>query len=299
MLKRLFFLFIFISLLFVLHAESKQDFEYKIGPEDVIKIMVDRHPELNITMPVGPDGYISYPLIGNIKASNLTRKELKDVITKKLSKFFKNPLVSVVILEYNSYKVGVLGEVEEPGLYVLKSDPTLLHALSMAGGPSDAASLDEAYLKRANRDDLIKLDLYALLVQGDLSKNVVLYPGDIVFIPKGTKNQIYIMGEVKKPGIYTMKEGLSLLEAIGMAGSETDKAILKKTMVIRGRGLGKDPDIYIVNVDQILKKGNMKYNLKLQAGDIVYVPKSAKPEWGRILPMLQTIDITHNLIKGW
>ena len=107
------------------------------------------------------------------------------------------------------------------------------------------------------------------------------------------------MGEVKNPGIYTMKEGLSLIEAIGMAGSETDKAILRKTMVIRNKGLGKDPDIYIVDVEKILKKGKLKYNLKLNPGDIVYVPKSVKPDWGRILPMLQTIDITHSLIKGW
>lgn len=273
--------------------------EYRIGPEDQLKIFVDRHQELTTSMPVGPDGYISFPLLGNIKVSGFTRDELKNEITKRLSIYLKKPVVSIVIEEYNSYKVAVLGEVENPGLYVLRSDPSVMHAMSMAGGPKESASLDEAYLKKAGSEKLIRLNLYELLVKGDMSKDVTLSPGDIIYVPQGTKNQIYVLGEVNNPGVYRMKEGITIVEAIGQAGSETDKAKLQRTSVIRKTKNDVDPDVYIVDVMKILREGKMKYNLKLQPGDIVYVPKSVKPQWDRILPMLNTINITHNLVKNW
>jgi polysaccharide export outer membrane protein len=174
-----------------------------------------------------------------------------------------------------------------------------MHAISLAGGPKEIASLDEAYLKKAGSKKLIRLNLYELLVKGDMTKNLSLSPGDIIYVPQGTKNQIYVLGEVNNPGVYRMKEGITLLEAIGQAGSETSKAKLERTSVIRKKKDGSQPDIYIVNVMQILREGKMKYNLKLQPGDIVYVPKSVKPQWDRILPMLNTISITHDLVKGW
>jgi len=299
MAKKYIFLIMIMIMISTAGFTMTKSVEYKIGPEDQIKIFVDRHEELTTSMPVGPDGYISFPLLGNIKVSGYSRDELKNEIASKLSKYLKNPIVSVVIEEYNSYKVAVLGEVENPGLYIMRSDPTVMHAMSMAGGPKETASLDEAYLKRAGSDDLIKLNLYELLVKGDMSKDLTLSPGDVIYVPQGTKNQIYVLGEVKNPGVYRMKEGITLLEAIGQAGSETDKAKLQRTSVIRKTKNNLDPDVYIVDVMKILREGKMKYNLRLEPGDIVYVPKSVKPQWDRILPMLNTISITHDLTKNW
>ncbi|MDD5089352.1 MAG: polysaccharide export protein [Candidatus Wallbacteria bacterium] len=279
--------------------EQKQKVKYLIGPEDRVRIYVERHPEVTVSVPVGPDGFISFPMLGNIEVTGMTREELQEKLTGMLKKYYKKPMVSVMIEEYNSYRIAVLGEVENPGLFTLKSDPTVMHALSLAGGPTQNAALDEAYLKKAGEENLIRLDLYALLVKGDVSRDMILNPGDVLYVPKGTKNQLYVLGEVGSPGVYQMKEGLTVLEAIAMAGSETDKAIMRKVSVIRKTGDAANPDVYIINVDKILKEGKMKYNLALAPGDVIYIPKSAKPEWDRIVPMLTTIGTTHSLIKGW
>jgi len=110
-------------------------------------------------------------------------------------------------------------------------------------------------------------------------------------IVQETHPEIDIEGEIQADA--------AIVEAIGQAGSETDKAKLQRTSVIRKTKNDVDPDVYIVDVMKILREGKMKYNLRLQPGDIVYVPKSVKPQWDRILPMLNTINITHNLVKNW
>ncbi|MDD2714683.1 MAG: polysaccharide biosynthesis/export family protein [Candidatus Wallbacteria bacterium] len=273
--------------------------KYRVGVEDQLRIFVDRHSELTVSVPVGPDGYISYPLIGNVQVLGLSREEVRLKMTQLLSKYYKNPMVSVVIEAYNSFKVAVLGEVGKPGLYVLKSEPTVMHAISMAEGPKDTASLSEAYLKKADSSELLRLDLYSLLVKGDMTKNLELGPGDVIYVPQGTKNQFYILGEVIKPGVFPMKDGLTLLEAIALAGSETDKAMMRRISIVRKKEGKTDPDIYIVNAEKIIREGKLEFNMKIEPGDVIYVPKSAKPEWDRIAPMLTTISTTHGLVKGW
>jgi polysaccharide biosynthesis/export protein len=280
-------------------ATIPSDEKYRVGVEDQLRIFVDRHPELTVSVPVGPDGFISYPLIGNVQVAGLSREELRVKMTELLVKYYKKPVVSVVVEAYNSFKVAVLGEVGRPGLYVLKSEPTVMHAISMAEGPKDTASLSEAYLKKADCVDLIRLDLYSLLVKGDMTKNLELGPGDVIYIPQGTKNQFYILGEVTHAGVFPMKDGLTLLEAIALAGSETDKALLRRISVVRKKEGKTDPDIYIVNAEKIMREGKLEFNMKIEPGDVIYVPKSAKPEWDRIAPMLTTISTTHALVSGW
>jgi len=107
---------------------------YIIGAEDVLYIHVWREEPLSRSVPVRMDGKISIPLIDEIEAAGLTPKQLKEKIAGKLNEFIENPVVSVTVMEANSFKVFVSGQVKAPGVYRLRSEITILQIIPMAGG---------------------------------------------------------------------------------------------------------------------------------------------------------------------
>jgi polysaccharide biosynthesis/export protein len=108
--------------------------EYVIGPEDVLLIYVWKEDSLTKTLPVRMDGKISLPLVDDIQAAGLTPLQLKEVLTQKLKAFFDNPTVTVTVMEANSFKVYVSGEVKQPGVHRIRSEITLIKLIIMAGG---------------------------------------------------------------------------------------------------------------------------------------------------------------------
>jgi polysaccharide export outer membrane protein len=122
--------------------------DFQIGPEDVLEITVWRNTDLTRTVVVRPDGMISMPLIGDVRASGLTANQLAEQIAKRLKDYKENPTVAVSIKEVNSYNVYVLGEVAKPGKYQLKSYTTVLQAIAMAGGFTMYASKNKMQVVR-------------------------------------------------------------------------------------------------------------------------------------------------------
>ena len=108
--------------------------QYIIGPEDVLYIHVWKEEALTRTVPVRIDGKISLPLVQEIKAAGLTPLQLKEVVMRKLKEFIENPIVSVTVIEANSYKVYVTGLVRTPGVYRLRSETTVVQMISLVGG---------------------------------------------------------------------------------------------------------------------------------------------------------------------
>ncbi len=113
--------------------------QYIIGPEDVLLIHVWREESLTRTVPVRIDGKISLPLVDDLQAAGLTPLQLKDVLTKKLKDFIENPTVTVTIMEPNSFKVYVSGEIKQPGVHQIRSDITLVKLIIKVGGFTDWA----------------------------------------------------------------------------------------------------------------------------------------------------------------
>ena len=107
---------------------------FVLGPEDVIKVMIWGEEELTTEMPVRPDGFVSFPLIGDIKAQGLTPGQLKNDIAKRLKGYIKEPNVVVIVMEINSINISIAGEVGAPGVYKVNRPLTLLHLFSMAKG---------------------------------------------------------------------------------------------------------------------------------------------------------------------
>jgi polysaccharide export outer membrane protein len=157
---------------------------YVIGCEDLLSIHVWKEEALSRTLPVRMDGNISLPLIHQIRAAGLTPLQLEDVIVEKLKGFYENPIVSVTVMEANSFKVYVSGEVIKPDIYRLRSETTLLQIISMAGGFTESAKEKKILVirKEAGKETRITVN-YRKAVKGDPISNLVLKSGDIIIVP--------------------------------------------------------------------------------------------------------------------
>ena len=246
------FLLIFLIPLFLAGAG------YKVGRRDVLKITVWNHPELSVESRVNTEGKIQLPLLGEVKVEGLTCEEIRDILTEKYRK------------DFNSQKVMVLGSINEPGEYVLKGETRLLEILSQAGGiPPEGSKAKVIIMRKPQGEEEttpITVNLYEIIKKGNWKENIFLKPGDIIYVSGEEVPSIHIMGEIKKPGSYPWKEGLTAFKAVLLAGGFTENAS-KKIKVIRGE------KTFIINVKAILK-GSTESDILLKPGDIIYVPTS-------------------------
>jgi len=271
--------------------------EYRIGVEDALAITVYGNEDLSATQTVRPDGFIAFPLIGDLKADGLTPDELRGEIVNRLSRFVQDPQVTVIVSAYNSRKVIGVGEVKTPGPFSLVSSVTLLEGIGRAGGITEDADLKGAMLARAGR--ILPVGFEKLLRHGDFSQNVMLEPGDIIFIPSLSDRRVFILGEVNDPQVVALKHEVSLIESISVAGGLTRDAQPKNVLVIRG-GLG-DPRILNVNLNSIVEGGDMAQNVLLEPSDIVYVPRSVIANvsefFVRLRDILAPFVLAHVLVR--
>ena len=158
--------------------------QYRLGPEDVLRVSVWENKDLTLDVMVRPDGKISVPLIQDVQAEGLTASELADVIHQKLLPFIKEPQVSVIVTQVNFPKVYVLGSVAKPGTFPLRSDMSILQALSLAGGFTQFASPRSIRLVRINgtKQEVRKINYYNLLDE-ESEGNFLLKPGDTIVVP--------------------------------------------------------------------------------------------------------------------
>ncbi len=164
--------------------------EYVIGPLDQLTIFVWRNPELGAKVQVRPDGRITTPLISDMPAVGKTPAQLSEDIKTELSKYIRDPRVSVIIENFSgtfSQQVRIIGATEKPASLPYRANMTLLDAMISVGGLSEFAAGDRARLIRADKASgkqiEYKLRLNKLLKQGDSSANVKLEPGDVIIIP--------------------------------------------------------------------------------------------------------------------
>ena len=159
--------------------------QYVIGPEDVLYIHVWKEDVLTRTVPVRMDGKISLPLIQDVKAAGLTPLQLKEVVMRKFREFIENPIVSVTVMEANSFKVYVIGQVRSPGVFRLRSETTVFQIITLAGGFTEWANPKKIMIirKEDGREKRIKVN-YKKIMSGDgTSADVILKTGDAIIVP--------------------------------------------------------------------------------------------------------------------
>lgn len=167
--------------------------EYRIGVDDRVQVVVWRNPELSITVPVRPDGMISVPLIGDVRAGGLTAQKVAEDIKHKLSAYIRDPNVAVILVELRSHeylsRVRVTGAVRAPKSVVYRQGMTVLDAVLEAGGINDFAAPNRAKLYRKgadnkNQTEVFELELGDILNAGRLDTNFSLRPGDVITVPE-------------------------------------------------------------------------------------------------------------------
>lgn len=168
---------------------AAEEFRYQIGPGDKLNISVWRNPELSAEVPVSPDGKITSPLIEDMQAAGLSPEELAREIEKRLTKFIREPTVTVVVSEFvgnSSHQVRVVGQAVTPAAIPYRQGMTLLDVMIKVGGITEFAAGNRAVLIRTSEDNKqYRVRLQDLLRSGDVSANVELAPGDVIMIPEG------------------------------------------------------------------------------------------------------------------
>jgi polysaccharide export outer membrane protein len=159
---------------------------YKVGAGDVVKINVWKHDELSQQVTVRPDGALTMPLIGDVKAEGKTVEEIAGDIGQRVHRYFQDqPPVTVQIAEVRSYKVYVVGEVQRGGEFTPNHQISVLHGLALAGGFTRFANTDRIIIVRkdARGERRIPFDYSAVVEHGDLQQNLALQSGDTVVVP--------------------------------------------------------------------------------------------------------------------
>lgn len=291
--------------------------DYRIGANDLLKITVFEAPDLSGPVRVGGDGDISMPLLGTIRATGLTPRELELVLQALLRRtYMKDPQVMVTVTEMQSHSVSVLGAVLKPGVFQIRGTKSVLEMLSMAGGlAADAGNavlvmrgassdyspelLSQARLKNGSTDETprviptstvsrssaepngqstIEISLKRLLDSGDPKYNIPVYPGDIVKVK--TAGIVYVVGDVMRPGGFPVKdnEHITVLQAIALGAGIAPDADRSKAKIIRVAENGQQIELP-VHLNKILS-GKVP-DPALQPKDILFIPKNGAKSAGR------------------
>ncbi len=246
--------------------------EYVIGAADVIAISVLDNRELDTVVSVAPDGKISLSLIGEIQAAGLTVPELTRRLADEFSQKVKAPEVTVTLREVNSYRIYSMGRVARPGVHASKAEVTVLQALSIAGGIQDGADLSLAYVARGS--ERLDVDFVKLLRGGDLSQNVTLEPDDTIVVPDNPQNLIYVMGEVKAPGMlpFIKERNWTALKAVVAVGGFTQFAARGRANLLREEEGRRS--IIPIDFNELMRNPDVRKDIPLRPGDILIVPQS-------------------------
>jgi polysaccharide biosynthesis/export protein len=162
-----------------------QEAGYTVKPGDGLEISVWKEPDLQGPVLVTPDGSFSFPLVGQIDARGKTVTQLQQVITERLSKYISDPVVTVSVREIRGNKVYVIGQVNRPGEFIVNPRVDVMQALSMAGGTTAFASLDDIRILRRDgpKQESLEFDYNAVARGKTLEQNIELRAGDIVVVP--------------------------------------------------------------------------------------------------------------------
>ena len=315
-----------------LFAEAKP---YGIGPGDVINIVVWNHPEL-VLAPAGatlttdasglasvgngynvsPDGLIQFPLLGTFKIAGLTENAAREQITRRLSKFLKDPQVTLRVQAYRAGRVYVDGEVRTPGLQAINDIPmTLPEAISRAGGLTATADRATVVVTRKGATTLINMPQLATL--GVNPSKIMLVAGDLVRVGSRDDTKVYVLGEVTKPMTLPLRNGrLTLNEALGEAGGVNSvSGDPRQIYVVRSRNGDLDidpsanagsvatstaPEIYHLDASSPVAYA-LAEGFELKSRDVVYVDPAPLVLWNRvislILPSAAVVNSTNSSFK--
>ena len=286
-----------------LMVDSLPDLEYRIGPLDMVQVVVWEHPELTSPMgqyqPAGQkvttEGTLFYPYAGVIQAAGLTAQELRNEITKRLSdKILNDPQVDVRVTGYHSRKALVTGAVNRPGYVKFDENPmTIPDVIAEVGGFNEKADPSLVQLRRGEK--IYNIDYVRAFKDNVAIERILVKPGDQVFVPLRAETErdrkVYVLGEVMRNSVVRMDRYLTLAEALAASGGVNPVyASSSDIYVIRNTAADKI-DIYQLNAKNAMALA-MADRFEMNLRDIVYVDASGLATWNRLIGLvLPTVNV--------
>ena len=290
---------------------------YTLGAGDIVNVDIFRVPQYSGQSQVLVDGTLNLPLVGKVNVNGLNLDAASAAISRKYGQYLRRPIITLSLLNRRPLQIGIAGEVSRPGSYTIDQNETQSSRLSQlietAGGITQSADLAQVQVRRPRADgsqQLVTVNLWELIRNGDLTQDVTLRDGDAVFIPTALVplesaalladasfandvNQpinIAIIGEVYRPGPYTLQGGAArtgdagtpgaagssntpttITRALQVAGGIKPLADIRKVQVVRPTRAGT-PQVFEADLWQLLSAGDIKQDAILQEGDTVFVP---------------------------
>lgn len=223
--------------------------DYQLGAGDLLKISVFGAPELATDARVAQSGTITCPLIGSVSVAGLSTADAEALLAKRYvdGGFLRQPQISVLVVEFQSQKISVLGHVNKPGQYPLRATSNIMDVLADAGGIVAQTAGDHATLMRKDGTSA-EIDLQQLF-QGDPQQNMQVRGGDRLVVPRA--EQFYIYGQVQKPGMYRLEPNMTLSRAISAGGGLTPRGTERRATVKRRSPEGKEDSYSLRPTDPI------------------------------------------------
>ena len=218
--------------------------DYVVGPQDVLKVTVFDEPQLSGTFRVDVDGAFTYPFLGRIKAVGQNLRTIEAELARLLADgYVRRPQVAIEVEQYRSRNIFVVGEVRSPGKYALTGEMTLIEALAQAGSTTTTAGSEVLILRSADPERPEQAEPGATpdsrtarvnladLQSGKILNNVMLREGDTIFVPKAER--FFVTGHVRSPGAYTYERGMTVLQAVSLAGGLSEKGSNRGIKIVR------------------------------------------------------------------
>lgn len=227
--------------------------DYQIGAGDILVVSVFEHPDLNLKARVDPDGTINMPLGGTVTVSGLSERQAEAAVAKALRQgdFVSAPQVSVLVEQFQSRTVSVLGYVNRAGRYPMDRALTVVEAIALAGGVSVSGNEKVTLIGADNRRR--QIDLRAALHEGD-DPNPTLGGGEIIYVPKA--DIVYVFGEVQRPGAFPIEPHMTVQQGLAMAGSISPRGTDRGIVIRRQAADGKVSDV-TAGFDDALQPGDV------------------------------------------
>ena len=278
-----------------------RDMAYRVGPGDVLGITVFDQPEFNATPAaagqptsgtagaggyvVSHDGRLQFPFIGSLPVQGLTEEEIRDLITQRLTRWLKNPQLTVRVQQFRSSRIYVEGHVRSPGLQVVDDVAmTLPELIGRAGGFATDADRTSVSLTRGART--VQIDLALLTDLGVNPARIRLQHGDMLRVMSREEAKVFVTGEVLRPGPQYMRDGrLRLNEVLGDAGGlNPSSADPRQVFVLRTQGVVQ-PEVYHLDVSHPVAFA-LADGFMMRPRDIVYVDAAPIVRWNRVISLL-------------
>jgi polysaccharide export outer membrane protein len=275
--------------------------EYTLGPGDEISLDFPGRPELSGKRVVGPDGRITLSLVGPLTVADKNREEVAKLVVDALSPYYKELSVTVNVEKYGSNRVVVIGSVQRPGVLYFDSTPTLLDVIARSGllatagsGPSTGASNHDGIPSRCaiyrGNDQVVWVDLRQMLQSGNSMADLRLRRNDIVYVPAQQEVFVSVLGSVTHAGAIPLTPESTLASVLAQAGGLAEGAAaniqviqpsIGRTLTIPFKSL-----LTLTGTDEV----------KLQPGDVIYIPKSGFYKSTYVIQRLSSIASLGTLV---